>query len=214
MNRADLIASAQSRFDGVQNVTTTDILEFIAKSQGIDQVNADTAPTAQSYILCQEVKELTNAFLSAVSNLLQAEASNRVLCAICELQLMNGLRVSEVLHITQSDITDTGLVKIQSLKGSGVRFVRSISYSDVFAKVRAGECFIDNRFNRYFIYRLYKKHGISFRFANHKNSSVTHLARHVLASDIANAYSNVRDAKVYMSHKNVNSTNHYIHEQE
>lgn len=97
-----------------------------------------------------------------------------ILYYIAHLQFVYGLRISEVLNIQHHHISRQGFVLIKSRKGSQDRIVFAGDALDYFDRCKANKVDPFKNFNRYFVYRQYKKVGlISFQTSSSKDS-VTH----------------------------------------
>jgi integrase len=101
---------------------------------------------------------------------------------LCVIMIEGNLRVSEALRIKPKDITSLGKVKIEALKGSHSRLISSGE-----AKKWLLQCKKINRipfegWSRFFVYREFKKLGISFQSNQSTKNSVTHAIRHIVTA--------------------------------
>lgn len=118
-------------------------------------------------------------------------------------------RISEALKVNYWEITKTGHVKLHQSKGSGDRIVHS-----GMAMQYLLECLKSKRqpwadWNRFFVYREFKKFGIGLQLQGRKKKSITHSVRHTVAKQMKRAGMTIDDSKQALGQKNVKSTAYY-----
>lgn len=133
-----------------------------------------------------------------------------VLKAIAELQLLGGLRISEVLGIKGINISLSGAVYVEGKKGSHSRIVQVIYNRDFFSKFAGSFCFVFSCYSRYWVYRQYKRYGITHAHLNGIYNSVTHALRHAYIAGAQQAGACNDDIQRSIGHKSKKSTSHYI----
>lgn len=193
------------------------LLEFIRIGMGIPKESVLSlgnksvkTPSAHNAILC-EVRDLFTPvvkkamFLS--SELSPWPVSLRVLI---EIQLLFGLRVSEALSIGYADLMALGRIRISASKRGTSRI---INYADRYGYLemcrRNGvNPFAD--YNRFFIYREYKKNGIMLFHEKDKKYSVTHAFRHLLVTMLKSEIEDKSLISDILGHKSRKSIESYM----
>lgn len=128
---------------------------------------------------------------------------------LINLQFTSGLRVSEALGIKASDMMYNGMIRIRSSKGS---ISRIIHYSDndgylEFCRKIGKQPFAE--FNRFFVYREYKKLGIITAPRKSTKQAVTHAPRHMLAQAMQKAFRSAELTQDLLRQKSNRSTQYY-----
>jgi len=128
---------------------------------------------------------------------------------IIELQLLYGLRITEVLSIGATDIMRNGLIHVRGKKGSQDRYIYSQRFSNyvMFCKVNNVAYLCD--YSRFYFYRLYKKLGIYYKFAGNDKNSVTHFFRHSILNAQKLEGMETEDSQRFIGHKSIKSTKIY-----
>lgn len=173
-------------------------------------VKSSIRPSAQSTGLCKSSCNTDSVYNTILTALVKLRDYNSIIFYIAELQFSAGLRISEVLQIKYKDITKTGHVLIRALKGSRDRIVYSQNSCDYLLQCRVNAVDPFTMFNRYFIYRCYKKFHINFDLGHSSKSSVTHAFRHVYAMIQKNANISKKDIGRSLGHKNESSVDYYL----
>lgn len=130
---------------------------------------------------------------------------------IIMLQLLGGLRISEVLGIKYNHITSSGAVNVRGLKGSNNKFVVVSELRNWLLYCKDSKINPFDGISRFMVYRFYKKHSISYLFEGRNHKSVTHYLRHLFAMDVNSSADNITDVKEALGQKSINSTKHYMH---
>lgn len=130
--------------------------------------------------------------------------------AFISLQFQSGARVSDLLKVTYRNITDNLNVIIRQGKGSRAIIVKPAEFEEFWKNVRDNKLSPFDLYNRFSIYRLYKKIGISYDEAGKLHKSVTHAPRKLLAQDIYERSNEITDAQAALGHKSNNSTKYYL----
>ena len=136
------------------------------------------------------------------------KSQNEYLACIIYLQAREGLRISEILKIKDTDVSKSGNIKIHVSKSKEIKIVSAGEFSDFIvklAKVNRGLLF---QFNRFYVYREYRKLGIKTETVYGKKNAVTHAPRHILASEIRKEVAG-EGLSNKLNHKNSNSSKHY-----
>jgi integrase len=160
----------------LQGAQTT---ELIIRGNSIKLVdNSLPSPIAQNTKLCSpgnQGEQLITLVLSKREAILNED---KILWYIIDLLINSGCRVSEILSITPNDILLNGTVKINALKGGKNRIISSSDGRDYLINCRAIGKYPFMDYNRYYVYRAFKKWGISYVVKGNTNTAVTHAFRH------------------------------------
>lgn len=129
--------------------------------------------------------------------------------AVLELQLLWGLRISEVINVKPSQVTSLGQIMIRGSKKSEDRIVMGYMYSHVWVNyVKKGNVIGDER-DRYYYYNLYKKFGLYRKNKGSDNNSVTHVFRYSFVEMLLKNNIEINEIQKLIGHKSVKSTEHY-----
>jgi len=192
------------------------VIQFIVDVMDLRKGNTNTILTksvkgtpAQNAILCG-VLEAVNPVVSKALYLSSGVSSWPVpMRVIIDIQLREGLRVSEVLRIRHNDILSLGRLKVTaSKKGQD----RVINYDDPygylkFCKTNGVTPFKD--YDRFFLYRAYKKEGIVLFHDLDKKSSVTHALRHLLVQQLTKEIEDKSLISTVLGHKSTKTISWY-----
>lgn len=143
--------------------------------------------------------------LSGVKSTLPME-----LKVLIHLQLMTGLRISEILNITAKDLKSYGRILINTLKKGKPRLVYYVDSYGYLDKCRALSVQPFANYDRYFIYRLYKKNGIQLATKMSSKMSVTHAFRHLIAMQLAKEVESTAIVSQVLGHSSINSIANYV----
>ena len=120
-----------------------------------------------------------------------------------------GARISEILQLKSSDITQEWFVKIRGLKGSESRVVKVEKPPfPVFINHKI-DYYLFPEFSRFFIYRVCKKYNLKLQVQGMKKESVTHAFRHYYATQALNLQDETNVAGKSLGHKSKKSIVHY-----
>lgn len=128
---------------------------------------------------------------------------------IAHLQFVHGLRISEVLDIKHSDISPQGFIKIGSKKMSSGRIIHAGESLEYMHQCRASLVHPFAGFDRFFVYREYKRVGLMKFVPGNKKASVTHLFRHNASSQALKVGADIETRAHQLGHKSTKSTQHY-----
>lgn len=136
-----------------------------------------------------------------------------VVKAVVELQWRFGLRVTECLNFTSSDIMADGSIRIRGLKGSSDRVVKPVTYAILWVTCFLPLLPLHTTFSRFYFYRIYKAQGWSGKFGNSDLNSVTHYFRHIKALELLNKFNDIELTARELGHKSLKSTEYYAKKQ-
>jgi len=129
---------------------------------------------------------------------------------ICDLQLQYGLRISEVLNITPYDLLTLGRIRIRSQKRGKDRIINYSDINNYLNFCRESSVYPFRDFNRFFVYREYKKQGLCIFHSKGKKSSITHSFRHIIAQLLDMEIENKEQISEFLGHKSLKSLESYI----
>jgi len=174
------------------------------------RTNSVPAPSAQSLPSATVDNPLTARRASIITKLQNLTNIDLTLRAFLVFFFQYGLRVSELCNISPKDIDVSGLVFIRGLKGSSDRFLQASFDVDRIISFRSSAHHFGYYYNRFFIYRLFKRLNISLYKVGSSKAAVTHAGRHLfadLAANYSSDFSGVADA---LGQKNSSSALYYI----
>lgn len=193
-----------------QIITLKSLQAHLQNDRDKRRIKSVVVSPAQSNKLLLDRMEVDNSEFDRICSIIQNDKLPLVLRAVIELQFLHGLRISEVLNITASDITRNGRIRIKGLKGSFDRFVLSSNFIEFWTCSGIPLLPLCRCYSRFYFYREYKKLCIGARFGNSHNNSVTHWFRHAVALDSIETFHSINDTKIVLGHKNSKSTQKYV----
>ena len=125
------------------------------------------------------------------------------------IQMSGGLRVSEVLRIRIYDVTATGLIKIKVLKGGNNKVINVHEAKDFLRQCVKNAYLPWQDWNRFFIYREYKRLGFPSIPTGQNKHAVTHLFRHLQTAELKSINTNEKDVAGFLGHKSLSSQKNY-----
>jgi len=196
--------SGRRKFDrnvkslGVPRDTLTKVIEAVPGSP------------AQSTTLCATRIDLEASVRNVYSLLKNNSDISMTDKAVIELQLISGARIGSVLQIKATDVSEIGQVRIPAEKGGLSVIVTPIMFAEFWKKVKKSGIQISQFRDRFYFYRLYKKHGICITIEGNQNQSVTHLLRHANIAATEGFHINVRERANYAGQKSTKSQESYL----
>ena len=128
------------------------------------------------------------------------------------LMYASGLRVSELLNIRSEDLRPYQYIRIRGLKNSKDRYVYPPTEAGLWFRDRLYMPNLLSQISRFYMYRLFKRHGLYFKNEGKGHDSVTHYFR-VLYIRTLEAYgADNNEIMQAIGHKNVNSQQYYKNE--
>lgn len=180
------------------------------KTQHVDRIKTVSTAVAQDNTLCDQVTQLNVSLMSAIDNFLNDETICVQSRVACELQLLSGCRVSEILNISHTDILTGGKILVKGLKGSDDRVIYSSRFTSYLNSCKMSLCDPFKYLSRFMLYRDYKKKGIMMLFKNASYRSVTHALRHLYIEELKGAGLTNANIQTNIGHKTSQSTLHYV----
>lgn len=172
---------------------------------------SNTNPIAQTTSLCASVSEVKSISEALQLKIETISYDNKRLYYLARLMFVGCLRVSEVLNIKGTDITNTYHIKIKGSKHSNNKLISCYELKSWLSSYKGHNVYLFNEFNRFYIYREFKKYGISFKSANSTKQSVTHAIRHITASEINDNNSDIDYKQLLLGHKKQSNSKLYGH---
>ena len=170
---------------------------------------SDLKPFAQANTSCQQSMARVTGIFTIRDKIERIKSKDRLLYFIAHLQLIGGLRISEVLTLSPDDITFTGHIHIKSLKGSANAIIYAGNAADFLINCKQNCVKPFSLYSRFYVYRQYKKYGISFQSSQSSKSSVTHAIRHInTKAQLKESFSG-ESIQNFMRHKSKSNTEKY-----
>lgn len=178
-------------------------------NRGKARIKSVSSPFAQTVIQCAPRTDTGWDYVALEARYNQLKRIDERVSVIFDLQFAGGCRISEVLNVKCTDIDDLGKVTIKGLKGGDTRIVQSSFSAKFLLKTKSLGVSPFHDLNRFYVYRTYKKLGISEFYGDNQRASVTHLPRHevALASKLLERDETV--TKRQLGQKSAKSTAHY-----
>lgn len=166
-------------------------------------------PNAQTTTLCG--LGLEDDYMKYIETLIHKAATYHSieLAVLTDLLFTNGLRVSEALSIRSTDIASNGMVKVRGLKGSKDRICYTTHMSRELVALRSTGGLIFGNLSRFYVYREFKKLGISFSVPGMDKKSVTHAPRHLFVLQAKASGWDTADTQAAIGHNSIQSTEYY-----
>lgn len=146
---------------------------------------------------------------SLIERMTENNISNDIIAYVA-LHAQSGCRISDLLAVDHSSISNNLNISILQGKGSLPLIVQPVYFRDYWTKVKCDRLSPMQSYNRFFFYRLYRKYGIVYSNGMFKNNSVTHAFRKSLANDIYSIDNTNLRVQGALGHRSKKSTEHYI----
>lgn len=179
--------------------------EILSKSVSI--------PSAQANKVCNPDDDNLYDFEWCKTIYHKMKFESRVLAELFAFQYETGCRISECLSIKYYDVLADGRVIIRGLKGSNDRVVSCSIGKSYLLHCRLYNSWVFSNFNRFYVYRFYKKYGVMFVSKKSKKKSVTHALRHINALNMRKAGLKSSDVSEFLGHKNLKNGKYYGNEE-
>ena len=176
----------------------------------LDRTKAASNLSAQTTRLCAIGSNETRLTKSIESYLDAEKMIGNKLAYIIKIQYMYGLRISEVLSIRMCHIDRRNNIKVFGAKGSENRIINVAGiYNDLRVDNNSTRLLFED-YNRFFVYRYYKKLGFVYEHGKGLKCSVTHAPRHLLLKSLESITSDIEEKARFIGHKSTKSTQHYV----
>lgn len=181
-----------------------------ATQTGKDRDKFVLSPSAQTSALCAAGSGREAAYQAAVTRFLVDSTQPVALRALVELMQVSGCRISQALSISRTNISKNGRITLKGAKGGVDVIATPILYKSFFYEFKDGlNCgFAD--YNRFFIYRVFKRNGIWLAGFTSEKKAVTHSFRHALVNDISSTSVTQEGIANVLGHKSLKSQAYYV----
>lgn len=176
--------------------------------------NAIMKPVAQTTTLCVDTNRHSIELSAILDKLETIKRTNKIIYTIAHLQLVYALRIGEVLSLKFEDVDKLGRCFVLGSKNSDSKIINVREYYLFEQKLNGCSGLIFSDFNRFYVYREYKKMGIYNQLTGRQNVSTTHILRHLSASEVAEKGKKMAVKQRLLGHKNPNNTKIYDNEQQ
>jgi integrase len=119
------------------------------------------------------------------------------------------LRISEALAIEPKDISPTGKILIKSLKKGNERLISSGDAKEFLLICKTSNIKPFEGWNRFFVYREFKKLGIYFQSETSSKPSITHAIRHITTASNRTVTNSNEVLAQELGHKNKTTNQRY-----
>ena len=179
------------------------------KYNAYDRINTVVSSTAQTFQKFAESLQFLDEMNAKVEDILSKNEVPETLKRFIYIQSRSGARVSEILNIKHTDIINSTIIRIKGLKHSNDRLIHIDRYLDyfIFCKVNMINPFAN--FNRYFIYREYRKLGFVVSFVNSNKKAVTHSFRYKYIKNLKDNDVDLDLIQKEVGHKSIKTTEKY-----
>lgn len=195
--------------DTKKRITKTQLARILGIDRNEHGVNSVSSPPAQLVEVCTPGNEVPAGWMAILSDYGRIREKDPNLAAIYALLVECALRISEVLAIRPTDIDSQGKVSIKALKGSQSRIVASSLAREFLIKCAKKGITPFQDYNRFHVYREFKKLGIGMKVPGNKNKSVTHVGKHLYALAAKDAKFDVKQIQLSLGHRSAKSTESY-----
>lgn len=120
-----------------------------------------------------------------------------------------GSRISEVLDLKSSDISDDWFIRIKGSKGSNNRIIKILPPPFPILINRKVPYYLFQEFSRFYIYRVCRANNLILKVEGMRHYSVTHSFRHYYASQLLRFQDKENSAGKELGHKSNKSILHY-----
>lgn len=195
--------------DKRQVISTKNVLDILRSDSNQRRTKSASNPPAQITNQCEGSNQLSDTIQAFRQCQEELRVENKELYFLITLQFENALRISEVISINPYNIDQLGNVLIKTAKGSKPKIIASGVAREFMLNCRKYKICPFAHYNRFYLYRLYKKYNLLMLLPNRTRFAVTHTARHIAAMAARNENFEESVLQSHLSHKSKNSTKHY-----
>lgn len=181
-----------------------------ATQTGKDRDKFVLSPSAQTSALCAAGSGREAAYQAAVARFLVDSTQPVALRALVELMSVSGCRISQALSVSRANISRNGRITLKGAKGGVDVIATPALYKSFFIEFKDGlNCgFVD--YNRFFVYRVFKRSGLWLAGFTSEKKAVTHSFRHALVNDISSTSVSSEGIAAVLGHKSLKSQAYYV----
>ena len=195
------------RPDGVINQKK--LFEFLYGKPKVTRDKSGLTPNAQDTGMYRHGNRWESIVVAVNGVMERLFKYNQSLYYFALIQMSGGLRVSEVLNISVYDITPTGLIKIKTSKHGNNKIINASEARGFLLNCLKTKYIPWQDWDRFFIYREYKKIGFPSVQVGENRHAVTHLFRHLQTAELRTINANEKEVASYLGHKNLKSQENY-----
>ncbi len=166
-------------------------------------------PSEQTPELCEAGSSQVTRIITQLHKLLANQQEPEIVRAGIALMFQEGLRVSEMLNISGIDVKPGLKIVIKGLKYSHNRLVQPISFRTTWERFQGVNLKIGDDWDRYWLYRLFRRYNIQLSHVTGQNLSVTHSLRYIYIKQLAAESVDIELIQKAIGHKSIKSTQHY-----
>lgn len=170
---------------------------------------SDLKPSAQNSVMYARRNNWEQIYQSVKTAQSKMFKEFRKLYYFTEVMISGACRVSEVLDIRPYDITFTGLVNIHSLKHGKDRTISPGNAKDYLLYCRNNQLYPFQGFNRFYVYREFKRFGMPAIPTGAGKNAVTHIFRHLQVAAIKENGNDRELIANYLGHRSLKSQKNY-----
>lgn len=177
------------------------------KGKGLKSV---LGSSAQTTALCAPGSGREALYQAAVTRFLIDSTQPVALRALVELMSVSGCRISQALSISRANISKNGRITLKGAKGGIDVIATPTLYKSFFIEFKDGlNCgFAD--YDRFFVYRVFRRSGLWLAGFTSEKKAVTHSFRHALVNDISSTSVSSEGIANVLGHKSLKSQVYYV----
>jgi integrase len=168
-----------------------------------------SSPTAPSILPCASLSVGVASSSLLLSDWEDVKLKSFNFWVLIKLLQLYGLRISEVLALSPSDIISKNTIIIKGLKHSKDRIINVSFADDFFLKCKNNSVYPFAGWSRFFVYREFKKLGIIYKSELSSKYSITHAYRHLVIKELSDNNINLQSMADFIGHKNEKNTKKY-----
>lgn len=172
-------------------------------------IDAVSSLPAHNVIVCAPTLSFESEMYQYLTDCVNNPAITFEYRIILDLLQSSGCRVSAIINSSGLIVRLNGLIVAHETKTKQDIVFRSINFNDYFMQYAGQRFLLLTGYNRFMVYRLFKKYGISAQILDNSKSSVTHLPRHLVGSLTMQSTSDINDVSLVLSHKSIKSSHTY-----
>ena len=130
--------------------------------------------------------------------------------AAISLMYQSGCRISSILQIKPTSISQNGRIVLHQGKGSEPMIIVPADYRDWWLNYRNSNSHYYELQNYIYYYRLFRRYKLVSPSSFGTKDAVTATARKMVAMDTFSVNEDLNEAKIALGHKSINSTGYYV----
>lgn len=191
------------------HINQKQLFNYLHGNLKTNKAKSELKPCAQSPALCLASNDWDTTLSAVNAALTKMKNEFSSLYYFTTIQMSGGLRVSETLNIKVYDITPTGLIKIKTLKGGKSKIINVSEVRDFLLHCKQSAYLPWQDWNRFYVYREFKKFGLPEIQTGARRHAVTHLFRHLQTAELRSINANEKETAEFLGHKSLRSQESY-----